>query len=187
MSGGKGAWHWFPAAKALVFAALSVALALGVVLVVVNASRNAGSDPLGGAEPMTDQQAISQVLDSARNIVDAANLRNVSASLVFLSCTSSHDPPYQAAVHLNFALPETNSVKRISEVAAAMRAHGWQDAPAMAEHFGMKLTRDGVASTFHENPDDRRFATMRIYGECRNTDDHRNDNPAFTDITDRLR
>ena len=85
------------------------------------------------------------------------------------------------------ALPETNSVKRIREVAAAMVAHGWQQAPAMGEHFGLKLTKDGVTSTFHENPDDRRFATMHIYGECRNTSDHRNDNPAFTDITDRLR
>jgi hypothetical protein len=187
MRGGNGGWHWSPAAKALVFAALSMALALGVGFVVFNSSRNTESDMLGGAEPMTDEQATNQVLDSTRDIVDAADLRDVSASVVFLSCTSSHDPPYQAAVHLNFGLPETNSVKRISEVAAAMTAHGWQKAPAMAEHFGRKLTRDGVTSTFHENPDDRRFATMRIYGECRNTSDHRNDNPAFTDITDRLR
>jgi hypothetical protein len=27
---------------------------------------------------------------------------------------------------------------------------------------------------------------MRLYGECRNTADHRNDNPAWTDITDKL-
>ena len=83
-------------------------------------------------------------------------------------------------------MPETNSVKRIREVAAAMVAQGWQEAPALGEHFGMKLTKDGVTSTFHQNPDDMKFATMRIYGECRNISDHRNDNPAFTDITDRL-
>ena len=136
---------------------------------------------------MTDAQATNQVLDSARQIVDVARLQNVSASHIFLSCTSSHDPPYQAAVYLNFALPESNPVKRIREVAAAMVAHGWQQAPAMGEHFGLKLTKDGVTSTFHQNPDDRRFATMHIYGECRNISDHRNDNPAFTDITDRLR
>ena len=27
----------------------------------------------------------------------------------------------------------------------------------MGEHFGMKLTKDGVTSTFHENPDDAKF------------------------------
>ena len=67
-----------------------------------------------------------------------------------------------------------------------MVAHGWQEAPALGEHFGMKLTKDGVTSTFTRTPTTRGSATMRIYGECRNTSDHRNDNPAFTDITDRL-
>jgi hypothetical protein len=187
MSGGKGEWRRSSAAKALLLVALSMSLALGIGFVVINASRNAESGTLGGAEPMTDAQATNQVLDSARQIVDAARLQNVSASHIFLSCTSLHEPPYQAAVYLNFELPESNPVKRIREVAAAMVAHGWQQAPAMGEHFGLKLTRDGVTSTFHQNPDDRRFATMHIYGECRNTSDHRNDNPAFTDITDRLR
>ena len=67
-----------------------------------------------------------------------------------------------------------------------MVADGWQEAPSMGEHFGMKLTKDGVTATFHENPDAPKFATMRIYGECRNVSDHRNDTPAFTDVTDRL-
>ena len=141
MTGGKGAWRRSSAAKALLLVALSMSLALGIGFVVINSSRNAESGTLGGAEPMTDAQATNQVLDSARQIVDAARLQNVSASHIFLSCTSSHDPPYQAAVYLNFALPESNPVKRIREVAAAMVAHGWQQAPAMAEHFGLKLTR----------------------------------------------
>ena len=67
-----------------------------------------------------------------------------------------------------------------------MVAHGWQEAPSMADHFGLKLTKDGVTSTFHENPNGARFGAMRLYGECRNTSDHRNDDPAFTDITDQL-
>jgi hypothetical protein len=92
------------------------------------------------------------VVDSAKEIVDAAQLQGVSGSNVFLSCTSLHDPPYQAAVYLNFRLPETNSVKRIREIAAAMLARGWQEAPAMGGGFGMKLTKDGVTSTFHETP-----------------------------------
>jgi hypothetical protein len=186
MMGGTDEWLRPSAARALVVAALGMSLVLGIGFVVINSSRSAESSPLGGAAPMTDEQATNQVVDSAKEIVDAAQLQGVSGSNVFLSCTSLHDPPYQAAVYLNFRLPETNSVKRIREIAAAMLAHGWQGAPAMGEHFGMKLTKDGVTSTFHENPDDMKFATMRIYGQCRNTSDHRNDNPAFTDITDRL-
>lgn len=186
MSGGNDGWLRSPAARRLTLAALVMSLVLGTGFLVIETWR--GSDPgtLGDAAPMTDEQATNQVVDSARQIVHAAELRGVSGSYIFLSCTSLHDPPYQAAVYLNFVLPDTNSIKRIREVAAALLAHGWQQAPAMGEHFGTKLTKAGVTATFHENPDDPRFATMRIYGECRNTSDHRNDNPAFTDITDRL-
>ena len=186
MSGGNDSWLRTRATRTLTLAALVIALVLGTGFLIIDSSR--GSDPgvLGNAAPMTDEQATNQVVNSAKQIVDAAELRGVSGSYIFLSCTSLHDPPYQAAVYLNFRLPETNSVKRIREVAAALVADGWQEAPAMGEHFGTKLTKDGVTSTFHENPDDARFATMRIYGECRNTSDHRNDNPAFTDITNRL-
>ena len=52
----------------------------------------------------------------------------------------------------------------------------------MGESFGRKLTRDGVTTTFQRNVDKADFGTMRIYGECRNMADHRNDNPAWTDI-----
>lgn len=164
-------------------AALMLSLVLGSAFIVINTSHGV---ELGAAAAMTDEQSLKQVVDSARQIVDAAQLREVNGSSVFLSCTSLHDPPYQAAAYLNFLLPETNSIKRTREIGAAMLAHGWQQAPSLGEHFGMKLTKDGVTSTFHENPDDPRFGTMRIYGECRNTSDHRNDNPAFTDITRQL-
>jgi hypothetical protein len=186
MTGATEGWLRSSAAKALVLAALVMSLVLGIGFVVIN-SRGGEMRTLSDAAPMTDEQATTQVIDSARQIVAAARLHGVNGSSIFLSCTSLHDPPYQAAVYLNFPLPEKSSVKHIRQVATAMVASGWQEAPAMGEHFGMKLTKGGVTSTFHENPDDARFATMRIYGECRNASDHHNDNPAFTDITSRLR
>ena len=187
MSGVKDDWLRSSAARALLLAALMVSVTLGTGFVVIDNSKRADVGTLGYAAPMTDEQSRDQVLNSAKQIVDAAQLQDVSGSYIFLSCTSLHDPPYQAAVYLNFGLPKANSVRHIREVAAAMVARGWQEAPSMAEHFGLKLTKDGVTSTFHENPDDARFGAMRLYGECRNTSDHRNDNPAFTDITDQLR
>ena len=186
MSGGDLGWLRSYPARALLSAALVMCLVLSVGFVLVTRSREADRGPLGGAQALSDEEAMNQVVATARNIIGAADLTGVNGSAVFLSCTSLHDPPYQAAVYLNFPLPETNSVRRIKEVAEAMVAAGWQQAPSMGEHFGMKLTRDGVTSTFHQNPDAPQFATMRIYGECRITSDHRNDNPAFTDITDLL-
>jgi hypothetical protein len=183
MSGGRGGWLHTACSKALILAALILSLVLGSAFLVVNTSPDAES---ARGAPMTDGQSTRQVVESARQIVAAAQLREVSGSSIFLSCTSLHDPPYQAAVYLNFGLPERNPAKRIREIGTAMLAQGWREAPSMGEHFGLKLTKDGVTSTFHENIDDPRFGTMRIYGECRNTSDHRNDNPAFTDITPQL-
>jgi hypothetical protein len=187
MSGGNDGWLRTSSARALTLAALAMSLLLGIGFVVINTSQPAEVGTPGNAVPLTDEHARGQVVDSARQIVTAARLQGATGGHIFLSCTNEHDPPYQAAVYLNFRMSETNAVKRIGEIAAAMVAHGWHEAPSMGEHFGKKLTKDGVTSTVHQNLDDAKFGTMRIYGECRNMADHRNDNPAWTDITDQLR
>ena len=84
---------------------------------------------------------------------------------------------------MSFHLPQSDWARYLNEVASAMIADGWVDAPAKAEHFGRKLTRDGVTAVLQRNVDDTAFATMRLYGECRNTADHRNDNPAWTEVS----
>ena len=182
MSGGNDRWLRTSPAKALLLSALAMSLVLGFGFVVINTSPQAAVGSLSSAEPLTDEQSMDQVVDSALQIVTAAQLRGVTGGYTFLSCKNEHDPPYQVAVYLNFRISETDSVKRIREIADAMVAHGWQEAPSTGEHFGRKLTKDGVTSTFHRNLDDADFGTMRIYGECRNVADHRNDNPAWTDI-----
>jgi hypothetical protein len=136
--------------------------------------------------PMTDAQAAGQVLASARQIVSVAALRDATGGRAFMSCKNENEPPYQAAVYMSFRLPQSNSVKYLRDVAASMAAHGWAFAASMGEHFGQKLTKDGVTAIFYRSVNDTNFATMRLYGECRNTTDHRNDNPAWTEITEQL-
>ena len=186
MSGGDDRWLRTSAAKLLMLVVLMTSLVLGVGFIVINTSPESGLDALGGAAPLTDEEAKNQIVDSARQIVTVAQLRGVSGGYTFLSCRNEHDKPYQAAVYLNFELSQSNAVKHIREIAAAMVAHGWREAPSAGEHFGRKLTKDGVTSTFEQNLDDPGFGTMHIYGECRNTAEHRNDNPSWTDITDQL-
>jgi hypothetical protein len=103
-----------------------------------------------------------------------------------VSCTNVNEPPYQVAVYMNFRLPQSNSVRYLRDIAATMVAHGWTPAPAMGEHFGQKLTKDGVTAIFYRSDNNTDFATMRLYGECRNAADHRNDNPVWTEVTDQL-
>ncbi len=164
---------------------LLVSLVLGASFLAVNRSGPSGA-PSQPADPLTDDQAAAQVVDSAKEIVRVAQLREATGGYIFVSCKNEHDPPYQAAVYMNFQLPHVNSVKYLREVVADMVAHGWKEATTMGEHFGKKLTKDGATAVFYRNPDDLDYGTMRLYGECRNMTDHRNDNPAWTEVTDRL-
>jgi hypothetical protein len=181
MSGGKHGWLRTSRAITLLLAAFTISLVLGTAFVLVNSAPT----PLVAA-PLTDEQAKDQVVDSARQIATIGRLREPTGGYIFLSCKNEHDPPYQAAVYLNFRLSGANAVQQIRDIAAAMVEHGWREAPSLGEHFGSKLTKNGVTATFHRNPNNANFGNMRIYGECRNMTDHRNDNPAWTDIGDQL-
>jgi hypothetical protein len=164
----------------LLWAALIVSLALAAC--VVWFAHPTPEPPGADATPLTDQQAAAQVVDAARRIVAAAKLEHATAGYMFVSCANDSDPPYQAALYMNFALPQDNSGHYLKEIAAAMVADGWAGAPTAGENLGQKLTKDGVISVFYRNPSRRDFATMRLYGECRTTSDHHHDDPLWTEV-----
>ncbi|MGE2692763.1 hypothetical protein [Mycolicibacterium pulveris] len=176
---GRGDWLRSRPATALLWAALLLCLLLGAAFVVVH-EPVVQAPPLP-AEPLTDEQAAGQVVDAARQIVTAAHLRQPAGGYAFLSCKNADEPPYQAVFHLNFELPQEDW-RYLDDVAAIMTAHGWAPAPTMAERFGHKLTKDGVTSVLHRRDGGADGGVLRLYGQCRNTGDHRDDNPAWTEV-----
>ena len=178
-------WLRFPRLMVLMLAALVTVLVVVSGAVWLGDRRAAEQVGLQG-EPMTDVQATGQVLASARQIVGTAHLLDATGGYAFVSCKNANEPPYQVAAYLNFRLPRTNAVKYLRDVAASMTAHGWTTAPAMGEHFGQKLTKDGVTAIFYPNGAGADFATLRLYGQCRNIADHRNDNPVWREVTGQL-
>jgi len=174
-------WISSPRSRALLGAALVLSLVLGTALIVVD--RHEADAVQRHFASMTDEQAAAQVVGAARKIVSGAHLRDATGGYTFVSCADENGPPYQAALHMSFALPHSDWGHYLDDVARVMIAEGWSDAPAKAEHFGRKLTGDGVTAVLQRNVDDPAFATMRLYGECRNTTDHRNDDPAWTEVS----
>ncbi|MGO4445092.1 hypothetical protein AB4Z42_17215 [Mycobacterium sp. 2YAF39] len=166
--------------KALLWAALVLSLVLGAGVLVVDRQGSA-ADRI--AVPLTNDQAAGQVVGSARQIVAAARLQKVTGGYMFVSCATQNAAPYQAAMYMSFSLPHSDWARYLDQVASAMIVGGWAAAPAQAEHFGRKLTKGGVTAVLQRNLDDPTFATMRLYGECRNLEDHRNDNPAWTEVS----
>ena len=83
--------------------ALLMSLVLGVGLVVVN-NRGPSMRLPANAKPMTDEQSRDRLWTRPTDRHGVPNCRMSTAGYIFLSCTNEHDPPYQAAVYLNFHL-----------------------------------------------------------------------------------
>lgn len=170
----------------LITAALLVSLVLGLSFVALHRfrdERGAAVDPV--AQPLTDEQAKMQVLEPAREIVVAGKLSGVSASYLLMSCKNADEPPYQGAIYLNFTVPGVlETPKYFGSIGAAMTADGWTEALPPSRHPGGRtFTRDGVTVIYFRTDDRTDRATMQIYGECRNTTDHRLDTTGWVDVT----
>ncbi len=174
----------------LIAAALLVSLILGGSFVALHHFRDlrgAAVDPV--AQPLTDDQARAQVLGPAREIASTGTLRSVSASYLLMSCTNADEPPYQGAIYLNFDVPGVMETPQyFNAIAMAMKTAGWAEAMPPNRHPGGRtFTRDGVTVIYFRNDDHSNRATMQIYGECRNTTDHRRDATGWVDVTAALR
>jgi hypothetical protein len=188
-SGKRGEWLRSPWARALIAAALMVSLLLDGAFLSVGRLHSSPAGSLDHpADPVTDDQSEAQVVGPARQIVTVARLQKPTAGYLLMSCKNRDDPPYQGAIYMNFALPaEARDDTYFRNIAAAMVAHGWSEGlPPNQQLYGRTLHKDGVTAIVFRNSDDANVGIMRLYGQCRNVNDHRNDTTAWIDITDRF-
>jgi hypothetical protein len=166
----------------LLLLALTTAVAAGLVFLVLRSHGNALDHP---AHPLNDEQARAQVVEPAKQIVVVAKLQDAVGGYILMSCKNQTDPPYQGAIYLTFDLPK--SLDYFDQIAATMVAHGWQKGLPPSQYlFGATVYKDGVTAILYRDPDRRTSGIMKMYGECRNTANHRNDTTGWTDITDQL-
>ncbi|BBX96785.1 putative lipoprotein LppJ [Mycobacterium lacus] len=139
------------------------------------------------AHPLTDDQTMAQVIEPAKQIVAAADLQGVSGGFSFASCNDQGDPPYMGWVSMSFLLHGEPDAY-FQQVRAAMRSHGWNDGAPPGQHFhGTTLHKNGVTANMSFVPSDHSYGQINLYGQCRNTTNHRNDGKTnSTDITNEL-
>lgn len=180
--GGRRARSWGPVALVLTAALVLLAVAAGLVL--VGGSPESLDHP---DHPITDDQARAQVVEPARQIVSIAALQGATGGFMLMSCKNEQDPPYQGTLYVDFQLPNADAIAHLRQIASAMVAHGWTEGVPPNQHpFGKTLYKDGVTLIVYRNADRPGFGTMRIYGECRNVTNHRNDQAAWIDVSDQL-
>lgn len=188
-SGKRADWFRSPWARALIAATLMVSLVLGGAFLSVGRLRSSSADFLDHpADPVTDDQSETQVVEAAKQIVTVAGLQKPTAGYLLMSCKNRDDPPYQGAIYMNFALPAEGHLETyFRNIAATVVAHGWSEGLPPNQHlYGRTLYRDGVTAIVYRNSDDANRGIMRLYGQCRNMNDHRNDTSAWVDITDQF-
>ncbi|BCI87804.1 hypothetical protein NIIDMKKI_30100 [Mycobacterium kansasii] len=55
--------------------------------------------------PLSDEQAMAQVIEPAKQITKVAGLRDVSGGFSWESCNDQGDPPYRGRVDMTFNVP----------------------------------------------------------------------------------
>ena len=134
------------------------------------------SDPSDdSAHPLSDEQAMAQVVDPAKQLVGTANLNGIDAGFSFESCNDQGEPPYRGRVALTFLI-DGDSDAYLEKVQNAMVNDGWNvgGLPGQVSHANL-LNKDGVTANMSLLPSDHTHSQIILRGQCRNTTDHHND------------
>ena len=174
----------------LLAATLLMSLTLGTAFIVQHRShtqRGVAVEP--PANPMSDDETMKQVVDSARQFVDSGRLKTVHGTYLLMSCRTENEPPYQGTAYIDFDIPPvTTAPDYLPDFARAMIKRGWKAGLDPNQHPGGEImTKNGVTALFYRNADISGRGVLQIYSECRNVTDHRMDPTGFVDISDQLR
>ncbi len=175
--------------RALIAVALAIPLLVGAAVLMVDRLHSTPADALDHpASPMSDDQSRAQVVQSAQNIVTTTGLQTSSAGYSLMSCKNRDDPPYQGSIYLTFTVPAAAPADTyFAGIATTLTGHGWAEGLPHNNHaFAKTLTKDAVTVIMYRHDDDPRLGVLRVYGQCRNMNDHRGDATTWTDITDQF-
>ena len=138
--------------------------------------------------PQSDEQSRQQVLGPARQIIAAGSLRHSSATYLLQSCTTEDLPPYQGTVFVAFPVPDVVGTRKLfRQIAQKMSIQGWRIGLPPGHHpDGWTLAKDGVIAIYYRDPDQDGQGVLRVYGECRDIADHRQDGGGFLDVSREL-
>lgn len=175
--------------RALIAVALAIPLLLGALFLLVGRLHSTPADALEHpVSPVSDGQSRAQAVQAAQSVVAATGLQTSSAGYALMSCKDRDNPPYQGSVYLTFTLPAAAPADAyFARIAATLAEHGWAEGLPPNNHaWARTLTKDAVTVIVYRHDDEPRLGVLRVYGECRNMNDHRRDATTWTDVTDQF-
>jgi len=138
---------------------------------------------------LTDEQAMAQVIEAARQIVRVAELTGVTGGFMFEACNDQGRPPYRGHIEMSFAIPAgADPDGYFRQIAAAMVRHGWTGGPPPGMcPFGEVVHSQTVMAVICHASGNTARGSVQVSGECGNMTDHRHDGKTVgVDISDQL-
>jgi hypothetical protein len=126
---------------------------------------------------LSDEEAMAQVVEPARQIVRLAGLQDVSGGFLFESCNDQGDPPYRGRVEMSFAMPaDPEPDAYFQQIAAVMLTQGWIDGPPPGKcPIGVVIHTETVMAIIARASAADMRGSVQLCGQCRNITDHRAD------------
>jgi hypothetical protein len=163
-----------------------VTVAAGCVPMAPEGPKEESSKP--AIVPLPDEASMQQVIDPAKEFVILNQLQDVSGTFGWVACGGQDEALYHGEVRLSFLLPkDVDEGRYIKQIVKMMVSHGWMDNPAQGDRSFETIlhTNEVRAAISGGDSVNKERGTVRLSGECRNTNDHRDDS-AGINITGQL-
>lgn len=137
--------------------------------------------------PISDEESRAQVVDAAKAITAAAGLDVTYANYQWEWCNDQGEPPYRSRVDIAFVVPPgTTNIDASKTVATTVAAQpGWAAGTPPGIHTAGDAVHKGNVWAVIGPGNYPERGGIRIFGECRNMNDHRNS--GGVEITDEIR
>ena len=135
--------------------------------------------------PISPQQARAQVVDAARDIVNAVHGQVTEATFSYESCNDQGEPPFRGVAKVSFWVPGVahDEPADPQTVIKALVADGWSTDSDFKSHSPtLRKNNVNIILTVPPRPPAgiqlKGHAWVDVDGECRDTSDHRTDGSA---------
>jgi hypothetical protein len=122
----------------------------------------------GVSDPMTPEQSKAQVVDAAREIVNALSLHIVSASFEHSSCNDDGVAPFRGVVSISYPLAPNfeQSDAEVAKMVQHLQSIGWTGDPEFHSH-GTVLKKNNVTAVFRPQNVSSPNRGIEVSGQCR--------------------
>jgi hypothetical protein len=126
----------------------------------------------GVSDPMTPEEAKSQAVAGARDVVKTLRLKEVGATFRYEACSDEGKPPYRGLVQIDYTHAPTyeGSAAEVASFVEELKRAGWSTDSGFVSH-APSLAKNNVVTLLRPYAPNG-SGGIEVRGECRDVTDH---------------